>query len=258
MEKALKVCLLGSGSKGNSIYVSDGETAVLFDAGFSGRELHKRMELRGINPETLKGIVVSHEHGDHVKGVGVLSRRYSIPVYITKATSKALKPYIRKLYDVVYFEDGKSFNADSLTVQPFAISHDVADPCGFVVEACGKRLGIITDAGKATALVVQRLKQCDMLVLESNFDPKMLEEGPYPWHLKQRIKSREGHLSNFEAKSLLEEVLHPGLKRVVLAHLSETNNKPEMALEVVGRAVAGCSTALEVAGQDKSTKIFSV
>lgn len=234
---SLSICVLASGSKGNAIYISDGQTAILMDAGLSGIEIRRRMEAARLNIEDLKAIVVSHEHSDHVRGVGVLARRYDLPVYMTKGTAAAAADQLGRIDQLHHFDIGRTFAINDLVVHPFATCHDASDPAGFTVAQNGRKIGIATDLGVATGMVKQHLKACSLLVLEANHDPVMLTEGPYPWPLKQRIQSRNGHLSNQDSRDLLGEIKHQGLCHVILAHLSETNNTPEKALESVHQAV---------------------
>ena len=256
IECSLSLCVLASGSKGNAIYVSDGSTAILVDAGLSGIEIAKRMHSAGLEMETLKAIVVSHEHSDHVRGVGVLARRHRLPVYITRATASAAAPQIGRIDDVKHFEIGQTFFIEDLAIHPFATSHDAHDSSGFTINRNGHKIGIATDLGIATGMVKDHLKSCSLLVLEANHDPRMLIEGPYPWPLKQRIKSRSGHLSNQDSRDLLTEVKHQGLCHVILAHLSETNNTPEKALQAVLQAVNQQDRfRLHVACQDRCSDL---
>ena len=236
-ECTLAVCVLASGSKGNAIYISSGKTAILVDAGLSGVEIQRRMTAAGLDAADLNAIIVSHEHSDHIRGVGVMARRHDLPVYITRDTASAAAGQLGRIHTIRHFEIGHSFSIDDLTIHPFGISHDARDPSGFTVAQNGRKVGIATDLGIATGMVKQHLKSCALLVLEANHDPVMLTDGPYPWPLKQRIKSRSGHLSNQESRDLLGEVKHSGLCHVVLAHLSETNNTPQKALEAVHQAI---------------------
>jgi phosphoribosyl 1,2-cyclic phosphodiesterase len=246
----LAVCSLASGSKGNALYVSDGETSVLLDAGLSVVELERRMKQRGLDPQSLNAIVVSHEHTDHVQSVGALSRRYELPVYINKKTHQAADFKLGKLPEIRYFECGTGFQVNGLSVHPFPISHDTRDPAGFTLHKNGTKIGVATDLGISTALVQTHLKGCALVLLEANHDPGMLMNGPYPWHLKQRIKGRTGHLSNEQTRDLLGEILHEKLRYVILGHLSETNNTPQQALNIVGEAVNGFNICLMAAHQD--------
>ncbi len=244
----LAVCNLASGSKGNSTYISDGETAILIDAGLSGVELQRRLESRGLRPEDLDAIIVTHEHSDHIKGVGILSRRFKLPVYISPKTRSAC-PQLGKVHDIRPFECGTKFKIRNLTVHPFSLSHDAEDPTGFTIGQNGTTMAIATDLGIATAMVKEHLKRCALLILEANHDPRMLETGPYPWPLKQRIQSRVGHLSNRDSKNLLNELQHANLQHVILAHLSEINNTPQKAFEEVAQALTRCNAELTVADQ---------
>ena len=252
----LAVCILASGSKGNAIFISSGDTSLLIDAGLSGIEIERRLTSRGLDPKSLDAILVSHEHSDHIQGVGVLSRRYKLPVYINSKTQKAAVSQLGKLYDFKRFECGSMFTINDLSIHPFSISHDAKDPCGFTVNQNGTKIGIATDLGIATAMVKAHLKGCTLLILEANHDEKMLINGPYPWPVKQRIKSRIGHLSNEASKTLLNELQHDGLKHVMLAHLSETNNTPQKAFNDVGRALTRCEPHLYVATQDECGAIL--
>ncbi|MFZ0132362.1 MAG: MBL fold metallo-hydrolase [Desulfobacterales bacterium] len=250
----LAVCVLASGSRGNAIYISDGCTAILIDAGLSGVQIERRLRSRGLAPETLRAIVVSHEHADHIHGVGVLSRRYRLPVYLSRQTAEAAKR-IGRLHCTKTFECGTRFVIGNLDIRPFSLSHDATDPAGFTLRANGVKIGLATDLGVATAMVTEHLKGCRALVLEANHDPRMLIDGPYPWPLKQRIQSRLGHLSNADSRRLLCNVAHAGLEHVFLAHLSETNNTPATALNAIAPALSGTRTRFEVAVQDRCTEI---
>jgi phosphoribosyl 1,2-cyclic phosphodiesterase len=252
----LQICVLASGSKGNAIYVSDGQTAILVDAGLSGIEIERRTKAAGIDIHTLKAIVVSHEHSDHIRGVGILARRFNLPVYITEETAAAAAQSLGRIDRILHFEIGRSFAIDDLAIHPFATSHDASDPAGFTISQNGRKIGIATDLGVATAMVKQHLRACSLLVLEANHDPTMLIDGPYPWPLKQRIQSRSGHLSNEDSGHLLSELKHDGLCHVILAHLSETNNTPEKALTAVQTAIGGDDAIqLHVATQERCSDL---
>jgi phosphoribosyl 1,2-cyclic phosphodiesterase len=253
----LAICTLASGSKGNATHVSDGQTSILVDAGLSGIEIQRRLSSRDLNPENIDAIVVTHEHSDHIRGVGVLSRRYKLPVYINPKTLEAC-PDLGKLHDTRPFECGTTFQINNLTVHPFAISHDAEDPAGFTIGQNGVSIGIATDLGIATAMVRQHLKRCALLLLEANHDLTMLETGPYPWPLKQRIRGRTGHLSNPDSKSLLEELQHDNLQHVILGHLSEINNTPQKAFDEVSRAINRCNARVTVADQYSSGPVIYV
>lgn len=244
------LCPLASGSKGNAIFVSTPDTAVLVDAGLSGIEIQRRMATLGRTPDDLKAIIITHEHTDHVKGAGVLSRRFNIPVYLTADTFNACKG-LGKIDQINFFECGSAFDIGSLAVNPFSISHDACDPAGLTLKHQGKKIGIATDLGVVTNLVRTHLSNANALYIEANHDPDMLMTGPYPWHLKQRIQSRTGHLSNRDARDLVAQVCHKDLDHVVLAHLSEENNCPEKAATEMSQNLDPLSTALYVAGPEQ-------
>ena len=246
---AMSVCVLASGSRGNAIYVSDGTTAILVDAGLSGVGIQRRMAARNLDPSGLDAIVVTHEHNDHIQGVGVMARRFHLPVFMTEQTHRAAETQLGKIKELHPVACGVSFDVGTLALHPFAISHDAADPAGFTIASNNIKIGIATDLGIATAMVREHLRDCRGLVIEANHDPEMLINGPYPWPLKQRVRSRTGHLSNPDTRGLLEELVHDGLEHVVLAHLSQENNTPQHALETVSPVLAGSSVRLCTASQ---------
>jgi len=203
---------------------------LLVDGGLSARELERRLLSIGASPKELNGIVVTHEHVDHVRGVGTLSRRYNLPVYLNKQTHQHLPDSVGRLDQKEEFVTGRSFSIEDLTIHPFAISHDGVDPVGFTLANGSVKIGVCTDLGAATKLVYRHLEYCSVLILEANHDMEMLKNGPYPWPVKQRIKSRVGHLSNEQSVDVLSRVFSENLQEVVLAHMSETNNSAKMVL----------------------------
>jgi phosphoribosyl 1,2-cyclic phosphodiesterase len=223
--------VLASGSKGNCILVCSKKTSILIDAGISAKELVHRMEGSPIEPGRLDALVISHEHQDHVRGAGVLSRRFNLPVFLSRGTLQNLPVSVGRIARSQVFQCGFCFTIGDLSLHPFAITHDACEPAGFVIEHEGLKLGVCTDLGIATQLVRVRLQGCHGLILEANHDPERLMNGPYPLFLKQRIRSRHGHLSNADTCELLKSIHHQHLKSVVFAHLSETNNHPELVLE---------------------------
>ncbi len=241
--------MLASGSRGNSIYISNGETSVLVDAGLSGVEIERRMKSRKLNPKNIDAIIVSHEHSDHIQGVGILARRYNLPVYISSKTFKSATAQLGNIKHINNFTCGTEFAINQLYIRPFSISHDASDPAGFTIGCNGRKIGIATDLGIATAMVREHLKNCCCLVLEANHDVLMLEDGPYPWPVKQRVKGRTGHLSNESSRELLMDILHDRMSHVILAHLSETNNTPEKALRVVTEHLTDTQLNVSVAAQ---------
>lgn len=254
----LTLCVLASGSRGNATYLSDGHTAILIDAGLSGIEIQRRMAAKGLDPACLDAILVSHEHTDHIKGVGVLSRRFGLEVYISEGTRQASQSALGNLTEVRAFSCGHAFSIGNMTIHPFSISHDAADPAGFTIGCNGCKVGVATDLGIATGVVKTHLQACDALILEANHDPQMLIDGPYPWPLKQRIRGRSGHLSNDDAALLLEALHHDRLAHVVLAHLSEENNTPDKARQAVGTVLNGAPTKLHVASQGAGCGVLIV
>lgn len=256
----MKFSVLGSGSKGNSIFVESGATAILVDGGFSGKEIASRLSRIGRDINSLKAMFVTHEHHDHISGVGVVSRRCQVPVFANEGTYRGAGKTLAKLFKRGEFETGEAVEFDGLQIRSFAISHDTADPVGFVIDDGHVRLGICTDTGISTRLIKRRLAQCDGLVLEFNHDPDMLKNGPYPQSLKQRVHSSQGHLSNSDAAGLLDSVIHDGLGQVVLAHLSETNNLPEIAYREAERVVRARYelSILSISEQQRPTRLFEL
>jgi phosphoribosyl 1,2-cyclic phosphodiesterase len=236
----MRVIVLGSGSTGNATLVeADGER-VLVDAGFSGRDIERRLETCDIPPESVTGILITHEHADHTRGVGVLARRFGLPVHISEGTLRACAPLFRGDEEIRIYAGVRPFRIGALEVHPFLTVHDAIDPIAvtLVHERTGLKLGVATDLGRPTAAVRASLASCDLLVLEANHDEALLWTGPYPWSVKQRIASSHGHLSNNAAAHLACELNHPGLGCVILAHLSEHCNDGALACDTVGAALA--------------------
>ena len=229
----MRFCVLGSGSKGNSTFIEGGGTRILIDAGFSGIELERRLAAIDVEIKTITAILVTHEHGDHIRGVQVLARRFGIPAFISRAAKSAAGSSLEKVVDWREIEAGRAFPCNDLEIHPFSVSHDTADPLGFVV-GCGEHsVGYCTDTGVTSRLMQHRLGGCSGLVLECNHDLEMLKNGGYPPHLQQRIRSKSGHLTNSDAAGFLVGLIHEGLEHVVLAHISETNNTHDLARETV-------------------------
>ncbi len=258
MKKHIGVSVLASGSKGNSIFIDGPDWSLIVDAGLSAREIMRRLAHVGASPDRISGILVTHDHGDHLRGVRVLAKRLGLTVYGTADTLRAAGLPDNASVRVV--RSGEDFAVAGFTIRPFSLPHDAADPVGFLLAHDEVKIGIATDLGCATALVRRRLAGCDMLVLESNYDERMLLEGPYPWFLKQRIRSRKGHLSNEASSQILSELLHPGLQRVILAHISEVNNCPKAALDEAVGAVGGRGNGLDLtaAGMAEPTPMFYI
>jgi len=257
----MQVCVLASGSGGNAIYVQKGATRVLVDAGLAGREIDKRLRSIGVDVPKLMGIVVSHEHSDHISGVGILARKVQCPVWLTRGTFDAARSRFKGRERIRFFDNDQAFSIGDLSFQPFVISHDASDPVNFVVDDGQSRLGIATDMGVVSKLAFERLSTSDMVILESNYDREMLMTGPYPWSVKQRIQGSRGHLENTAASETLGRLIDGGLEQVVLAHLSEENNRRELALSASESVIASRGLRnyqLSVAEQDQPTPIFVI
>ncbi len=254
----LHFTLLGSGSSGNASLVWSAKTKVLFDAGFSYRSLCQRAAAAGVSLDDLAAVFVTHEHTDHVRGLGVLARKTGLPVYLTEDTFDALPRGTGEVAGASFFEAGDSLRIGDLDIRSFSTSHDAADPVSYTVSHGGAKLGFATDLGCGSHLVRARLDGCNALVLEANYCPDMLRQGTYPPQVQQRIRSRIGHLSNQAMSSLLSELLHDSLRTVVLFHISENNNAPELARKMAAGAMNGHQATLHLAGQDEPTPCFEV
>lgn len=235
----MRFALLGSGSKGNATLVEHGKTRLLVDCGFSVRELERRMALMGIAGNSLSAILLTHEHHDHVGGVGALARKYGLPVWLTAGTARQAEKRLGELPNRHLLNCHTEFAIDDLSVMPFPVPHDAREPCQFVFSDGAHRLGLLTDTGLATQHIHKQLSGCDALILECNHDLEMLRNGPYPPRLQQRIASALGHLSNEQAAAILQQLDTSALQHLVAAHLSETNNAPELAAAAMSEAL-GC------------------
>lgn len=234
---SLWLCILASGSSGNCIFVSDGATGMLIDAGLSCRETERRLAEIGIGLEAVKAICLTHEHSDHITGLRALAARCKARLYANSGTIDAIQamPEMRGLSWNV-FSTGSPFNIGGMLVEPFAVPHDACEPVGFAITSGEVKAGIVTDIGIGTRLVVERLRNCRAIALEANHDEGMLEAADRPWSLKQRIAGRQGHLSNNDAAKLLLEAASPRLEMVFLCHLSQECNRPELAVATVRNA----------------------
>jgi len=250
MKSHIRFSVLASGSSGNACYIESDNTRILIDAGLSAREIEKRLKQVGVAPSGLDALIVTHEHSDHIKGAGPLARRYDLPLYINRKTLERGLQNLGNLPHPVIFQTGQTLAIKDFTVETFTKCHDAADPLGIVLSLDGVRMGVVTDLGRSTRLIEDRLKGCQALIIEFNHDPVMLEQGPYPLHLKRRIRGRDGHLSNEQAGGLLKALCHDNLRQVVLAHLSQTNNHPEKAYHEAARTLKKC-------GLEKITIVIS-
>jgi phosphoribosyl 1,2-cyclic phosphodiesterase len=253
--------LLGSGSSGNTTLISDGSTHILVDVGLSGRETAKRLRQCGVEPGEISAIVLSHEHGDHCRGVAPFAKDLHIPVFMTREVLRTsginLDPAKHRSID-----SGEQFEIKGFNFTCFPVPHDSVDPLGFIIERDGIKLGIVLDLGYLSNLVLERLRGCDAIIMESNHDVQMLKLGPYPWALKQRVMSRRGHLSNDSVAKYLQQDFDGKASHIVLAHLSKKNNLPELALLSARRALESRSgsgilhTRLELAKPDQVSRTF--
>ena len=267
---SVRMTVLASGSRGNCTVISSGGASILVDAGLSCRETVKRMRASGEDPHQIRAIVISHEHSDHVAGLQVLARRLKSPVYMSEATYQSWRRFTRdaegkpvNIERREHFRVGHSFSIGDITITPFTIPHDAADPCGFTFKASGVKIGIATDLGYLPYSVKDNLRNCDGLMIESNHDLEMLRNGPYPWMVKQRVMSRVGHLSNSALADFLQTDYDGNAEFLVLAHLSEQNNHPELARETAYKALGTRlslfqSSALALAQQDQPLQSICV
>lgn len=235
---AVRLTILGSGSGGNCAYLETDETRLLIDAGFSPRQIRLRLAQIGRSPETLHGILVTHEHTDHIAGLAGLAGKLGLPVYCNRATAEEIVRYHDMSFDFRLFTTGATFEIGDVVVESFSVPHDAQDPVGFVLRTVSGRVAFATDLGHFTRLVGDRVRNARVLVLETNHDVRMLQECPHrPWSLKQRILSRHGHLSNEAAAEGFEQVVGEAMQHVLLAHLSRDCNRPELALGAIRERV---------------------
>jgi len=230
----IKLIPLFSSSKGNCTYIETDTTSLLVDVGISCKRLVNKLNELQINPETIEGILVTHEHSDHVKGIKVFANKYKIPVYATEKTWDCLKPSIAlPNQQMRIFVPNYTFNIGNIKVQPFNIPHDAVDPCGFSFCCDNEKVTVATDLGCINEYLLSNMKDSKSILLESNHDLNMLKTGPYPWSLKQRIIGNYGHLSNDASAKVVEILAKNGTKNFILGHLSEENNFPELAKETI-------------------------
>jgi len=226
--------ILGSGSAGNCAYLETDDTRILIDAGFSLRQIRKRLALIGRTPENLSGVLVTHEHSDHIAGLAAIAEKLRIPIYCNRLTRDAIQYQLQARVEVRIFNTGNSFELGSVTVETFSVPHDAQDPVGFLLRTPAGNIGILTDLGHVNGMVLDRVRAANVLLLESNHDIKMLQDCPHrPWSLKQRILGRHGHLSNEAAADTAEALMTAELRHLYLGHLSGECNRPELAHRVM-------------------------
>lgn len=237
----MRFASLGSGSAGNALLVEVGLTRVMLDCGFSIKETSLRLERLGLEPSELTGIVITHEHDDHAGGAFKLAAKYNIPVWLTYGTLKMVKRYMPKQHDLQLhvIDSHSAFAIDDILVQPYPVPHDAREPIQCVFTDGTHQLGVLTDVGRTTPHIEQRLSGCNALVLECNHDASMLQAGPYSWSLKQRVGGNLGHLDNLDSAQLLSKLDNSKLQHLVAAHLSAKNNTPQLARTALAN-VLGC------------------
>jgi len=253
----MKICSLASGSRGNSLFVESEHNRILIDAGLSAAQIKARLNSIKVDPESIEAIVITHVHRDHVNGANAFSRQFGIPIYGHPDT----------LDELTFIFNGNKritpwsgpFSIGNFDLEPFRVSHDAIPTVGYLITSQNRKMVICTDLGIITPEVEQNVKQAQFIVIESNHDPDMLMNGPYPWELKERIASRLGHLSNHDTGTFLRNILHGGVQKILLAHLSQENNTPEIARQTVLEYLGiQTETILQIIEQGKVSEIFEL
>lgn len=264
----MKLYSIASGSSGNCIFVGTEESGILIDAGISMKRIREGLEAQELSLDRIQAIFITHEHTDHISGLGPVLRKVPIPVYATKETIEAIwdkggmKGVSQDLFHAV--KPDRSFRFRDLEIFPVPISHDAANPVCYTLQAEGKKVGVATDMGCYTSEMVDHLKDCDSLLLEANHDINLLQVGSYPYSLKMRILGERGHLSNDTSARLIQELLHPGLQHILLGHLSKENNFPELAYQTVSYELEQnpvwntMETELLVANRQEPTRLLTI
>jgi phosphoribosyl 1,2-cyclic phosphodiesterase len=243
----VRIASLGSGSAGNGTLIEDENVCLLVDLGFTIKETIRRLKRLGREPEDISAILVTHEHGDHISGVAAFARKFSVPVYLTPGTYNPKRmgslPSLREV------NSHRGFRIASIGVEPVPVPHDAKEPCQYIFSSGGRKVGVLTDLGHVTPFVQQQYAKCDALLLESNHDVQMLMDGPYPWPLKQRVGGIHGHLSNEQAAELLSTIELGRLQHLIVCHISEKNNRPDLAIDAVREPLSDWSGELRAATQ---------
>lgn len=261
----LNFCSLYSGSSGNSLFVESQNTKILIDAGISSRKIENALTDINVNPSTLDGILITHEHTDHVQGLGTLSKKFDIPVFVNQETLDAMPKQKDKISEknIKTFKVTEKFAIGDLNINPFSIPHDAANPCGFNIFKDDKKISIATDIGHMTNDILKNLEESLFIMLEANYDPEVLKCSAYPFTLKSRIAGPTGHLSNEIAGKTISHLLKSGLKNAMLGHLSKESNFPELAYktvveELLSNSFNENSLMLSVASRDNHSKLITI
>jgi len=262
----MRICSLYSGSSGNSIFVASDNTRLLVEAGLSAKKIIEALCSIGEKPSDINAILVSHEHSDHIKGVGIMSRKFNLPIYASEGTWRAMEKMIGPVLECNkrMFSSCAPFNIGDITITPFPIPHDASEPVGYSFSSAGRKVTIATDIGHISMELLKNFEDSDLLLLESNHDLEMLKVGPYPWPLKKRIAGDHGHLSNDAAGEVVAYMAERGTKRFLLGHLSKENNFPELAYQTVYNVLCrkcinlGEDITLDVAHRDRVGKVIEV
>lgn len=263
----MRLCSIASGSSGNCVYVGSDRTNLLVDAGVSAKRIENGLNDIDILPDTIQGILITHEHSDHVQGLGILARKYHMPIYATLETAAAIKR-IKNLGEIpeelfCFIKPNEAFRINDIDVEPFSTSHDAANPVCYSMQSEGQKVGIATDLGTYDDYILSKLEASELLYIEANHDVNMLMVGKYPYYLKQRILGDRGHLSNEVSAELISKLINPGLKHILLAHLSKENNYEELAYETVccelmSRSSDFLAENISVAHRDRPSRMVTI
>jgi phosphoribosyl 1,2-cyclic phosphodiesterase len=254
----MRICVLGSSSSGNATAIWTENTQVLIDAGFSAREITRRLNAIHLDPQDLDGIVISHEHSDHTKGADVLSRHYEIPVYANKTTFSMARN-LKRVFKKEKFDSHSDFKVGDLSFTPLVVPHDASEPNAFIIRNKKKKVTLATDLGTPTPVFFNDAENSDLYILESNYDKNMLLAGRYPPYLKKRILSDFGHLSNTTSARTLKQVAGPATKQILLAHISQNNNTPDLALKSAKSHLGGFKgLKIDLTYPDRCTEIIKI
>ncbi len=263
----MKLSSIASGSSGNCIYVGSDSTNLLVDAGVSAKRIENGLNGIDIMPDTIQGILITHEHSDHVQGLGILARKYHMPIYATFETARAILK-IKSLGDIPeelfrFIQPNEAFQINDIKVEPFSTSHDAVNPVCYTMQSEGRKVGIATDLGKYDEYILSKLEESELLFIEANHDVNMLMVGKYPYYLKQRILGDRGHLSNDTSADLISKLISPKLQHILLAHLSKENNYEELAYETVccellNRGSSFLAKNISVAHRDRPSRMMLI